>query len=67
MTEKVIQYMYPFIPTPHNAHDCAAVLYLLENVGNHDNMDIEFIETCANGKLIAKLADVLANKHGSLG
>ena len=66
MTEKIIQYIYPFIPTPHNAHDCAAVLYLLENVGNHDNLDLEFIETCANGKLIAKLAEVLANKHESL-
>jgi hypothetical protein len=65
ITEKVIQHMFPFVPTPHNAHDCAAVLYLLENVGNnyYGKLDLEFI---ADGKVIAKLAEVLANKHRSL-
>ena len=65
LTEKVIQYMYPFIPIPQNAHDCAAVLYLLKNISNHDNLDIEFTDTCASSKLIAKLTNVLASKHGN--
>ena len=66
MTEKVIQFMYPYnicIPTPQNAHDCAALLYLIDSINNHSNLDIQ-LEGCANSKLIERLANILAHKHG---
>ena len=68
VTHKIVQYMQDFsIPTPHSAHDCAAVLYLLSNSDDRDESlnQIRF-ENCANSKLIIKFADVLANKHEQL-
>ena len=65
LTKMVIEYIQPYIPTPQNAHDCAAVLYVLENINHHDYLEVQF-KDCGNSKLIVKLADILASKHGNV-
>ena len=62
LTEKVIQLIYPYIPKPQNAHDCAAMLYLLDSINSHNNLEIQ-LKNCTSSKLTARLAEVLANKH----
>lgn len=65
MTDKVIYFIHPYVPAPQNAHDCAAVLYILGNINNNNNLEIQF-QSCANSKVVTKLADILANKHGNV-
>ena len=68
VTHKIVQYLQDFsIPSPHSAHDCEAVLYLLSHSDNRDKIlnQVRF-ENCVNSKLIIKFADILANKYGLL-
>ena len=52
--------------SPRTAHDCAAVLYVIDNMEECDNLKIEFSNRGINEKQIKTLTDVLASKHGKL-
>ena len=53
---------------PRTAHDCAAILYVLENIQKCDHRDIALdVGDCGfKDSQIKKLVDILANKKGML-
>ena len=51
---------------PNNPHDCAAVLYVINNMKKCSGLKINFKYNCVRDKQIRILADVLARKNGKL-
>ena len=51
---------------PNNPHDCAAVLYVINNMKKCSGLKIMFYYNCVRDKQIRILADVLARKNGEL-
>ena len=51
---------------PRTAHDCATVLYVIDNVQECSHLDINFSDSGISEKQIRTLTDVLASKHGKL-
>ena len=51
---------------PKNPHDCAAVLYVINNMKKCSGLKIIFEYNCVRDKQIRTLADVLARKNGEL-
>ena len=51
---------------PHNPHDCAAVLYVIDNMQECSELMIDFRNSGVRQKQIKILADVLARKYGKL-
>ena len=51
---------------PRNPHDCAAVLYVINNMKKCSGLKINFNFNCVRDKQIRILADVLARKNGEL-
>ena len=51
---------------PRNPHDCAAVLYVINNMKKCSGLKINFYFNCVRDKQIRILADVLARKNGEL-
>lgn len=62
MTQKVIQLLDPYIPKPQNTYDCVAMLYLLDNIDNHSNLEL-VLQNCANSQLTRRLAEILGSKY----
>ena len=52
--------------SPHTAHDCAAVLYVVDNMQECSDLCITFRNSGISEKQIRTLTDVLASKHGKL-
>ena len=51
---------------PRTAHDCAAVLYVIDNMQECSSLIINFSNSGISEKQIRTLTDVLASKHGKL-
>ena len=51
---------------PNNPHDCAAILYVINNMKKCSGLEIIFNYNCVRDKQIRILADVLARKNGEL-
>ena len=51
---------------PNNPHDCAAILYVINNMKKCSGLKIMFDYNCVRDKQIRILADVLARKNGEL-
>ena len=51
---------------PHTAHDCAAILYVIDNMQEFSGLRINFSNSGISEKQIRTLTDVLASKHGKL-
>ena len=51
---------------PHTAHDCAAVLYVIDNMQECSDLIIDFSNSGISENQIRTLTDVLASKHGKL-
>ena len=51
---------------PNTAHDCAAVIYVLDNIPECNNVEITFFNCRVTDTLIFSLADVLERKGGRL-
>lgn len=51
---------------PKTAHDCAAVIYIVDNIQECDNIEITFFNCRVADALIITLADVLERKYGRL-
>ena len=51
---------------PRNPHDCAAILYVINNMKKCSGLKIDFDYNCVRDKQIRILADVLARKNGEL-
>ena len=51
---------------PNNPHDCAAVLYVINNMKKCSGLKINFNFNCVRDKQIRILADVLSRKNGEL-
>ena len=51
---------------PHNPHDCAAVLYVIDNLQEHSCLRVDFNYCGVREKQIRILADLLAKKEGKL-
>ena len=73
VNDRVIQFLidnasYPCVEfgSPHTAHDCAAVLYVIGNMQECNRLDINFSYSGISEKQIRSLTDVLASKHGKL-
>ena len=51
---------------PCIAYDCTAVLYVISNIEQNCNIQINFRDCCLRDKQICEMADVLASKHDKL-
>ena len=51
---------------PRNPHDCAAILYVINNMKKCSGLKINFNHNCVRDKQIRILADMLARKNGEL-
>lgn len=51
---------------PRTAHDCAAVIYVIDNIQECNNMDITFFNCRVTDAILKTLTDVLERKHGRL-
>ena len=51
---------------PRTAHDCAAVLYVIDNMQECSRLNINFSDSGISENQIRTLTDVLASKHGKL-
>ena len=53
---------------PHTAHDCAAIVYVIDNMQGSecDRMEINFKACSLGAKLLCKLADILARRPKKL-
>ena len=52
--------------SPRTAHDCTAVLYVMDNMQECSRLDINFSNSGISENQIRTLTDVLASKHGKL-
>ena len=52
--------------SPRTAHDCAAVLYVIDNMQECDSLDIGFSNSGISENQIRTLTDIIASKHGKL-
>ena len=52
--------------SPHTAHDCAAILYVIDNVQECSSLNIYISNNCISDNQMKTLTDVLASKHGKL-
>ena len=52
--------------SPRTAHDCTAVLYVIDNMQECSRLKINFSNSGISENQIRTLTDVLANKHGKL-
>ena len=52
--------------SPRTAHDCAAVLYVIDNMQECSGLKINFSNSGISEKQMRTLTDVLARKHGKL-
>ena len=52
--------------SPRTAHDCAAVLYVIDNMQEYSRLIINFSNCSISENQIKTLTDVLASKHGKL-
>ena len=52
--------------SPRTAHDCTAVLYVLANMQEHCDMEMDFGNCGVRESQIKKLVDILASKEGKL-
>ena len=52
--------------SPHTAHDCAAVLYVVDNMQECSDLCITFRNSGISENQIRTLTDVLASNHGKL-
>ena len=60
-----VQY-YGELTLPRNAHDCAALLHVIENMHKCSSLTIDLNYSGVREKQIRKLAEVLARKDGKL-
>ena len=51
---------------PHSARDCAAVLYVIANMQECSDIEIDFRNSGVRENQIKTLTDILASKHGKL-
>ena len=51
---------------PRTAHDCAAVLHVIDNMQECSDLNINFSNSSISENQITKLTGVLASKHGKL-
>ena len=51
---------------PRTAHDCAAVLYVITNMQECSDIEIDFRNSGVRENQIKTLTDILASKHGEL-
>ena len=52
--------------SPHTAHDCAAVLYVIDNMQQCSRLKINFSNSGISENQIRTLTDALASKHGKV-
>ena len=71
INDKVIQVItdnpsYFTFGSPRTAHDCAAILYVMDNMQECSRLNIDFRNSGISENQIRILTDVLASKHGKL-
>ena len=58
--------LYVSFGSPRTAHDCAAVLYVIDNMQECSSLNIDFSNSGVSENQIRTLTDALASKHGKL-